>query len=140
MPYRSGQDIIPRYVDIRGVHQADTIPIGDGIESWEVPNDFDGYVLRMAYCRVDQPSTNTAAVTLQIHNTMTGHDLLAIPVTVDCEHISSRTASTQAEVDASFAAISAGDVLRFDVDTADDALGLVIRLKVQKPHVQGVAL
>lgn len=102
---------------------------GDGKAFIPIPSTMDGRVLIKVVAYVTTASSS-GAPTVQLHNMATAADILTTPVTIDASELTSATAATPAVIDGTENAVSAGDVIRIDVDAAGTGTkGLIVELQ-----------
>ena len=108
---------------------------GDGKQHWNTPAEIAGMNL-VAVSASHGVVGTTGQTDIQIHNLTQTADMLSTVISIDTGQPSSTTASTPAVIDAAEDDITAGDVLRFDVDaicSGTAAKGITVNLTFQLP-------
>lgn len=107
---------------------ATTWSVADGVGYWMVPNCYTSIALTSVAVAVVTASSS-GLPNVQINNLATGLDILSTPITLDVGETTSITAATPPVIDPARNALTAGTVLRFDVDTAGtDTAGMIVIL------------
>jgi len=108
---------------------------GDGKQHWNTPAEIAGMNL-VAVSATNGVVGTTGQLDVQIHNLTQTADMLSTVISIDTIEPSSTTAAVPAVIDAAQDDITAGDVLRFDVDAVHSgtaAKGLTVNLTFQLP-------
>lgn len=111
-----GSDLGKRVLQVKVIDDATTLTTGDGKVQVCIPGELDGYKLTRAEAYVTTVSSS-GTPTIQIRR-VPSSDMLTTRITIDVSEKTSYTASAGSVVDASNAAVAAGDLIAVDVDIA----------------------
>lgn len=128
-----GADATPVGFFWRVVPIAVELQVGDTIDIWNVPKDFDGLALVYIDGAVATVSSS-GVVTVQLHNITQGVDMFTTRLTIDNGEKSSKTAFAPVEIDEANARVEWADEVRVDLDTiGTGTLGLALNLVFARP-------
>lgn len=122
------------YVQLTAFDYTTDTETGDGAAYFPTPSSLAGYNLVEVQADVITAGT-TGTTDIQIHNLTQAADILSTKLTIDSAETSSLTAAAAAVINAAQDDITAGDVLRIDVDAVSTtaAKGLIVTLGFRKP-------
>lgn len=104
------------------------VAVGDNQFRFYVPQDLHGYDLVEVAAALTTVSAS-GAVSIQLHNTRSGNDMLLTNVTVDASETGSETAATPPVIDGDNSVVLSGDFVQVDVDGAGSgAHGLIVTM------------
>lgn len=103
--------------EFKVVGDADPLTVGDAKFYFLVPHDVNRAVLVAAHMYVINTSSS-GKPTVQLHNMVTGLDMLLTKITIDVSERSSYTASVPPVIDEANNEVHRDDLIRIDVDVA----------------------
>ena len=120
----NGPDPIPVLVHLKVFSDATAAATGDNAKRFVVTDDLGAAYIRSIHATVTEPGSGDTVI--QVHNLTTGDDLLSTPITIEAGDTNSYDSPAQPVVDDTVNLVIRGDVLRVDVTTGSDALGLEV--------------
>lgn len=123
-----------KYVQFQLFAGSQDVTVGDGRAYFKVPSGYDGHNLSAITASVVTAGT-TGTTDIQIHNVTDAVDMLSTKLTIDSGETDSENAATPVVIDTANDDISAGDIIRVDIDATSttQAQGLVLNLTFNNP-------
>ena len=105
-----------RIVEVKIVADATSLTAGDGIATYTIPAELNGFKLNRAEMAV-KTASSSGSVNAMIRNLTTSQDMLSTPITIDQSELNSYSAAIPSVVNATYQAVSTGDTIAIDIDS-----------------------
>jgi len=107
---------IARLVEVKIVADATALTTGDGVATFTIPAELNGFKLTRAEMAV-KTASSSGTVSAMIRNITTAHDMLSTSITIDATELNSYSAVNPSVVNATYQAVSTGDTIAIDIDS-----------------------
>ena len=107
---------LARLIEVKIVADATALTTGDGVATFTIPAELNGFKLTRAEMAV-KTASSSGVVSAMISNVTTAHDMLSTAITIDANELNSYSAATPSFVNATYQAVSTGDTIAIDLDS-----------------------
>ena len=107
---------IARLVEVKIVADATALTTGDGIATFTIPAELNGFKLSRAEMAV-KTASSSGMVSAMIRNISTAHNMLSTSITIDVNELNSYSATTPSVINATYQTVSTGDTIAIDLDS-----------------------
>ena len=106
-----------RLVQVKVVGDGSSLFAGDGIATFTIPAELDGFKLSRAEMAV-KTASSSGLISAMIRNVTLAYDMLSTAITIDETELNSYSAATPSVVNPSYNTVSTGDTISIDIDSA----------------------